>query len=99
MRAGNNSKDAAKHIAKKHPIFNLLKRNAKDSLDSSILSWRKHIEKEKDAPDADAMLSHQSNFFKKLEKLNPDEMRGLGKELLKQAAQRVVLVFRPKLGS
>jgi hypothetical protein len=86
VRAGQGRDDAAGEIAERYPVFERLKRNARSSLKSSILSWRKHINKA-DVPDGDQILAHEREFLEARHSLPGEEIRAVGEDLLRQAAQ------------
>jgi hypothetical protein len=48
LRSGKMKlQDAARYIAKEYPVFDRLKRNPSDSLEKSIISWRRYFKEEK----------------------------------------------------
>jgi hypothetical protein len=90
LRSGKMKKleDAAKHIAKKYPAFDRLKRHPERSLKTSILSWRRRIN-DGMVPEAEDVLAHQRSFFEQRrgDNCSPAEMFALGERLLTQAAE------------
>ena len=80
--------EAAKHIAKRYPAFNRLKRNPRDSLAGSTLSWRRLVNEGK-VPESEDIQTHQRKFFEQLGDRRPGEMFALGEQLLAEAADRV----------
>ncbi len=80
---------AAKYIADEYSVFGRLKRNRKDSLASSILSWRRRI-KEGKVPEAEAVRAHRRSFFEQYggDNRSPAEMFALGKRQLALADER-----------
>jgi hypothetical protein len=77
--------EAARHIARKYPIFNRLKRDHDDDLETAMLSWRRRIRDGK-APASEEIAAHQEKFFE--EHNDPAEMFALGEQLLAEAAER-----------
>ena len=74
----------AKHIARKYPIFNRLKRNPDDKLATAILSWRRRIH-DGEVPASEEIAAHEKKFF---EEHNAPDMFELGERLLAEASER-----------
>jgi hypothetical protein len=89
LRSGkiNTTRAAAEHIASKYPVFDRLKRNPGDSLEKSILSWRRYIN-EGNVPESEDVQAHQHKFFEQ-HNHPPTEMFALGELLLAEAAEIV----------
>jgi hypothetical protein len=91
VRAGQGRDKAAEEIAKRHPVFDRLKRNARSTLKGSILSWRKRISNA-DVPAGDKRLAREREFLEARRNLSREEWRAVGEELLREAARITVLV-------
>lgn len=82
LRSGKMKQiEAVKYIAKNYPDLNRLKRNPSDSLEKSILSWRRYFAEEKGH---EYIRAEMNKFY---QPCDPPEMFNRGERALKRAAE------------